>query len=185
MAGMVLLASFSILPMFQAALLAAGLMIATRCLTAGQARRSMDWSLLVVIASSFGLGRALETTGAAQAIANALTNIAGGSPWLSLAVIYLITMFFTEIITNNGAAALMFPIALATATSLDVNFIPFVIAIMMAASASFSTPIGYQTNLMVYGPGGYRFTDYLRIGISLNFTAATVAITLIPLIWKF
>jgi di/tricarboxylate transporter len=185
MVGMVLLASFDILPMFQAALLASGLMILTRCVTTGQARRNIDWSLLVVIASSFGIGKALETTGAAQSIADVLTGFVQGSPWLSLAVIYLITTFFTEIITNNGAAALMFPIALATATSLGVSFTPFVIAIMMAASASFATPIGYQTNLMVYGPGGYRFNDYLRIGIPLNITAGIVSVVLIPLIWGF
>jgi di/tricarboxylate transporter len=185
MVGMVLLASFDILPMFQAALLASGLMILTRCVTTGQARRNIDWSLLVVIASSFGIGKALETTGAAQSIADVLTGFVQGSPWLSLAVIYLITTFFTEIITNNGAAALMFPIALATATSLEVSFTPFVIAIMMAASASFATPIGYQTNLMVYGPGGYRFNDYLRIGIPLNITAGIVSVVLIPLIWGF
>jgi di/tricarboxylate transporter len=185
MVGMVLLASFSILPIFHAALLAAGLMILTRCVTSDQARRSIDWSLLVIIASSFGLGRALETTGAAQVLAGGLLSFAQGNPWLSLAVIYLITTFFTEIITNNGAAALMFPIALATANKLDVNFIPFVIAIMMAASASFATPIGYQTNLMVYGPGGYKFNDYLRIGIPLNLVAALVSILIIPLIWQF
>ena len=185
MVGMVLLASFDILPMFQAALLASGLMILTRCVTTGQARRNIDWSLLVVIASSFGIGKALETTGAAQSIADVLTGFAQGSPWLSLAVIYLITTFFTEIITNNGAAALMFPIALATANSLGVDFTPFVIAIMMAASASFATPIGYQTNLMVYGPGGYRFNDYLRIGIPLNIVAGIISVLLIPIIWGF
>jgi di/tricarboxylate transporter len=185
MVGMVLLATFSILPIFQAALLAAAGMILTRCITSGQARRSIDWSLLIVIASSFGLGRALETTGAAEAIAGKVLGIAQGNPWLSLAIIYLVTMIFTEIITNNGAAALMFPIALATANTLGVSFIPFVITIMMAASASFATPIGYQTNLMVYGPGGYKFSDYLRIGIPLNLIAAIVSVLLIPLIWKF
>ena len=94
-------------------------------------------------------------------------------------------MLFTELITNNAAAVLVFPIVLSSAESLGVNFMPFVIAIMLAASASFSTPIGYQTNLMVYGPGGYRFTDYMRIGIPLNLTMMAVAVILTPLIWPF
>ena len=183
--AMVLLATFNILPMFQASLLGAGAMILTRCVTAKQARENIDWSLLVIIASSFGLGKALELTGAAQSIADFLTGFVRGNPWVTLTIIYTITMLFTELITNNSAAALMFPVALATANTLEVNPVPFVIAIMMAASASFSTPIGYQTNLMVYGPGGYRFADYFRIGIPLNILALIVSVVIIPLIWKF
>jgi di/tricarboxylate transporter len=94
-------------------------------------------------------------------------------------------MLFTELITNNAAAVLVFPIALSTSQALGVSFTPFVIAIMMAASASFSTPIGYQTNLMVYGPGGYRFSDYFRVGIPLNLLMAVVTISLAPLVWPF
>ena len=93
------------------------------------------------------------------------------------------TMFFTEMITNNGAAVLMFPVALATAASLDANVVTFAVCIMMAASASFSTPIGYQTNLMVYGPGGYRFTDYLRVGIPMNLLMALITLLIAPLVW--
>lgn len=183
--GMVLLATLGIMPMFQAALIAAGLMILTRSTSSRAARNSIDWSLLVVIAASFGLGRSLEITGAANSIANGLIDLANNNPHITLSVVYLVTMIFTELITNNGAAALMFPIALATAQQLDVNFMPFVFAIMMAASASFSTPIGYQTNLMVLGPGGYRFTDFIRFGLPLNLIAWTLSSFLIPLIWKF
>ena len=171
------------LTMLEAALLAAGMMLVTRCVTGGVARRSVDWQVLIVIAASFGLGRALELTGAAAAIASSLVGLAGGNPLLSLAVIYALTTLFTEVITNNGAAVLMFPIALATANSLDANFTAFAIAIMMAASASFATPIGYQTNLMVYGPGGYRFTDYLKIGVPLNLLLGVVTLLIAPLIW--
>ena len=131
------------------------------------------------------MGKALETTGAAQSIADFLTGFVGGNPWVTLTIIYTITMIFTELITNNSAAALMFPIAIATANTLGVNPVPFVVAIMMAASASFSTPIGYQTNLMVYGPGGYRFADYFRIGIPLNILALILSVIIIPLVWKF
>ncbi len=181
--GMVASVTLGWLSMLQAALLAAGLMLLTRCITGGVARRSVDWQVLIVIAASFGLGRALEVTGAAEAIATSLVSLAGGSPFVTLAIIYLITMVFTELITNNGAAVLMFPIALATATSLGVDFSAFAICIMMAASASFATPIGYQTNLMVYGPGGYRFTDYFRIGIPLNLIMAVITLLIAPLVW--
>ena len=127
----------------------------------------------------------METSGAAQVIASNLIGLAKGHPWVVLGVVYFVTMLFTELITNNAAAVLVFPIVLSSAESLGVNFMPFVIAIMLAASASFSTPIGYQTNLMVYGPGGYRFTDYMRIGIPLNLTMMAVAVILTPLIWPF
>jgi len=183
--GMVLAVTFAGASMLLAAMVAAGLMVTTRCCTGAAARRSVDWQVLIVIAASFALGTALETTGAAQAIANRLVRIAGGSPWLSLAAIYGVAMLFTELITNNAAAVLVFPIAQATAKALGVELMPFVIAIMMAASASFSTPIGYQTNLMVMGPGGYRFTDYFRVGIPLNLLMWALATTLVPLIWPF
>jgi di/tricarboxylate transporter len=97
----------------------------------------------------------------------------------------LITLIVTELITNNAAAALMFPFAMATAAKLNVSFMPFVIVVMMAASAGFATPIGYQTNLMVYGPGGYKFSDYLKIGIPLDLLVFAVTIALTPLIWPF
>ena len=181
--GMILLVTFGLLSMLQASLLAAGLMLLTRCISGTVARRSVDWQVLIVIASSFGLGKALEVTGAAEVIAGTLVSVAGGNAYLSLIIIYLVTMLFTEMITNNGAAVLMFPIALATANGLDANFATFAICIMMAASASFSTPIGYQTNLMVYGPGGYRFTDYFRIGIPMNLLMATITLLIAPLVW--
>ncbi len=181
--GMIALVTFGLLSMLQASLLAAGLMLLTRCISGAAARRSVDWQVLIVIAASFGLGKALEVTGAAEVIAGSLVTAAGGNAYLSLIIIYLVTMTFTELITNNGAAVLMFPIALATATSLDANFATFAICIMMAASASFATPIGYQTNLMVYGPGGYRFTDYFRIGIPMNLVMALVTLLIAPLVW--
>jgi di/tricarboxylate transporter len=185
LAGMVLAATLEWLSMLQAAMLAAGLMIVTRCINGAGARGAVDWEVLITIAASFGLGHALETTGAARFIAESLIQLAEGDPWVTLAVVYLVTMLFTELITNNAAAVLVFPIALSTSQTLEVSFMPFAICIMMAASASFSTPIGYQTNLMVYGPGGYRFTDYFKVGIPLNLLLAAVTITLAPLIWPF
>lgn len=99
--------------------------------------------------------------------------------------LHLVTSLFTELITNNAAAVLVFPIALATAETLGVSMMPFVVAVTVAASASFATPIGYQTNLMVYGPGGYHFTDYLRLGIPLSLMLALLASLLIPLVWQY
>ena len=182
---MVLAAAFELLSMLQAAMLAAGVMIATGCCSGSAARKSIDWQVLLVIAASLGVGHALDKTGAAAFIANGFIVFAGDSPLLALVMVYLITTLFTELITNNAAAVLVFPIALATANSLNVSFMPFAISIMMAASASFSTPIGYQTNLMVYGPGGYRFSDYARIGLPLNFLLGAVTVTLAPIIWPF
>jgi di/tricarboxylate transporter len=185
LAAMVVAVSAGWVSMLQGALVAAGFMLVTRCVTGGAARAAVDWQVLIAIAASFGLGSALEKTGAAQHIAEQLIALAQGSPWGTLAVVYLVTMLFTELITNNAAAVLVFPIALSTSQSLGVNFLPFAITIMMAASASFSTPIGYQCNLMVYGPGGYRFTDYFRVGIPLNFLMAAVTIVIVPLVWGF
>lgn len=183
LAAMVLAAA-TVTGMLEAALLAAGLMLLTRCTTGASARASIDVSVLLVIGASIGVGSALQVTGAAAQIASALLGMVGDHPYLVLLTLYLFTSLLTEVITNNAAAVLVFPIAEAAA-GLGVSFWPFVVAIMMAASASFATPIGYQTNLMVYGPGGYRFTDYLRIGLPLNLLTAAVAVLVIPRVWRF
>jgi di/tricarboxylate transporter len=185
LAAMVLAASTATLSMLEAALIAAGLMLATRCTTSAKVRDRVDWSVLVSIGASFALGTAIDKSGAAAAIAGAWIGLAGDHPWLALAAVYALTMVLTELITNNAAAVLAFPIAQATAASLGVSFWPFVVCIMMAASASFATPIGYQTNLMVYGPGGYRYSDYLRIGAPLNLLLGGITVSLAPLIWPF
>ena len=183
--AMVGAAAFNLLDMLSAALLAAGAMFIFKCSTPSQARRSIEWDVLIVIAAALGFGAALEQTRAAEAIAGGVISLVHDEPWLALAMVYLVTTFFTEIITNNAAAALVFPIAMSTAERLEVNPMPFVICIMVGASASFATPIGYQTNMMVYGPGGYRFGDYLRFGIPLNITIGIVAVLLAPLVWPF
>ncbi len=169
--------------MLHAAVLAAGLMIVTRCCSASQARRSVDWQLLIVIAASLALGRAMAQTGAAEAIAQGVVGLAQGRPWLVLALVYLVTMLLTESVTNNAAAVIMFPIAMAASDAVGASFLPFAITIMMAASASFSTPLGYQTNLMVMTPGGYRFSDYLRVGLPMNALMMIVTVLLVPMIW--
>jgi len=183
--AMVASATVGLLSMLEAALAAGALMVLTRCVTLEAARSSLDWPVLFTIAAAFGVGAAMETTGLAQTVAHGLTHLGGDHPWTQLAMIYLATALFTALITNNAAAVLMFPIAFAVAGDLGASPLPFAIAIMFAASASFATPFGYQTNLMIYGPGGYRFSDYLRAGIPLNLLTGAFALILIPLAWPW
>ncbi|SDX63762.1 SLC13 family permease [Marinobacter mobilis] len=183
---MVGLSASGLLSIMEAAFLAAGGMIVSRCITASRARRSVDLPVLVVISASFALGNAMSETGAAGSIAGALLGQGEEmSPWLGLVIVYVMTAVFTEVITNNAAAVLMFPVAQALSEHLGVSFLPFAVAVMFAASASFVTPLGYQTNLMVFGPGRYRFTDYMRIGIPLSLLVGGISVTLIPVIWPF
>lgn len=183
--AMVVSVTSGLFSMLEGALIAAALMVLTRCVTLESARHSIDWPVLFTIAAAFGVGAAMETTGLAQTLALGLVGLAGTDPWTNLVMIYLATALFTAVITNNAAAVLVFPIAFAVAGDLGVSALPFAIAIMMAASASFATPIGYQTNLMVFGPGGYRFSDYLRAGIPMTIVTSLVAIAVIPMVWSF
>lgn len=185
LAAMVFLSATGALKIMESAFLAAGAMILTGCIRASRARRSVDLPVLVVIAASFALGNAMTVTGAAEWIAGGILSFWKLSPWLALALVYIITALFTEVITNNAAAVLMFPIAAAVAERVESSVLPFAIAIMFAASASFITPFGYQTNLMVYGPGRYQFSDYVRIGVPMSVLAGVVAVALIPMIWGF
>jgi len=175
-----------ILKIVVAAFLIAGLMVLTRCINVSDARRSVDWQILITIAAAFGLSKALENSGLVSVIAGFfvhLTEVFG--PYGVLAGVYLMTSLFTETVTNNAAAALVFPFAVAIAGQIDANPRPFVMAVAFAASASFMTPLGYQTNLMVYGPGGYRFVDFVRIGLPLNLILLACATILIPFVWPF
>jgi di/tricarboxylate transporter len=181
--GMVILAGAELTSMLLAGMLAAGFMLLTRCLSSTIARKSVDWQVLTAIAASFAIGKAMEKTELAAAAVNAFTDLAGLRPWAHLAAIYLVTMICTELMSNNAAAALMFPIAMATSAALQASLLPFAVAVMFAASLGFATPLGYQTHLMVYGPGGYRFTDFLRMGIPLNLLMGVIAIPLIA--WTF
>ncbi|TVR35885.1 MAG: SLC13 family permease [Spirochaetaceae bacterium] len=184
LAAMVASGAFGWLSFFEAGLLAAGLMVISRCLPLSVARSAIDLPLLLVIAASFALGAAMDNSGLARSIASALLGATGG-PLAALVSVYFLTVLFTELITNNAAAVLMFPIAVSTAAALQVSHMPFVVAIMVGASASFITPIGYQTNLMVYGPGGYRFSDYVRVGLPLSLLVAAAAVALIVQFFPF
>jgi di/tricarboxylate transporter len=183
--AMIVVASIGWIDLLTAAFITAGWMIALQCCSVSQARQSIDWSLLVVIAAALGIGKAIDMSGLADYLAEHIIGLAGGHPWAVLAAVYFVAMVFTELITNNAAAVLVFPIAMAAARSLSADSMPFVIAIAIGASAGFATPFGYQTNLMVYGPGGYRFTDYLRVGIPLDLLFMAVTVALTPYVFPF
>ena len=183
--AMVLAAALEIVPMSAAAFMAAAVVICTHCITPNEARKSIEWESLFLIAASFGIARAMEKTGLAELIAHSTISAAGEHPQALLAAIYLVTMVFTELMSNNAAAVLVFPIAWQTAADLGVNPMPFVMAVTVAASCGFATPMGYQTNLMVYGPGGYKFSDYVRFGGPLNLLVMAITVLLAPLIWPF
>jgi di/tricarboxylate transporter len=167
------------------ALVAALLVLLMGCIKLRELRRSVDLRLIAVIACSFALGAALEHSGVAAVVAGRLLEWSGGSPFLTLALVYATAVVFTELITNNAAAVLIFPIATAASQQLGVQPMPFIIATMMGASAGFITPIGYQTNMMVYGPGGYRFMDYVRLGLPLSLIVGAAVLWSIPHFWPF
>jgi di/tricarboxylate transporter len=182
--GLIGLATFSSIPIMVLAMVAAILMIVSRCMTMRQAYASLDMSVLMLIGGAIALGRAMDQTGAATLIADVVVERVGAyGPHVVLSGVYLLTVLFTELMSNNAAAVLMVPIALSVAAGLGVDPRPFAIAVAFAGSAAFSTPIGYQTNTLVYGPGGYRFTDFTRVGLPLNLILWGVASVLIPLFW--
>ena len=174
-------AGLGILSMLNAALLAVIVMLATGCLTVSQAEKSLDLPVLITIAASFALGAALQKTGVAAMLAETLVSLSGGRPWLLLVLTYISVSVLTELITNNAAAIIMVPLALAITQQAGLDPQAFMFAIMIAASSSFATPLGYQTNLMVYGPGSYRFTDFLKAGIPMNMVVAVTTLTV--LLW--
>jgi di/tricarboxylate transporter len=186
LAALILVVTFNWLPIAIAAFLAAGVLILTRCVSAAQAHRSVEWPLLIVIGAALGLATAMEKTGVAAVVARAFTpEHATLGPRGSLAAIYFLTVLLTEGISNNAAAALMFPIGVATAQRLGVDARGFIMAITVAASCGFAVPLGYQTHLIVYGPGGYRFRDFVRVGLPLDVLCGLIAVAVIPVVWPF
>jgi di/tricarboxylate transporter len=183
--GMVLVVTLGWLSMLKASMLAVGLMILTRCLRGDEARASVDWQVLLVIVAAFGLGHAMQASKLAETLANGLVSMIGNSPWIALAVLGGIASFLNGVITSKGAAVLIFPIAVSMAREMGVSIMPFAVTIMVNSTASFATPLGYQTNLMVYGPGGYRFADYLRLGLPLHVMAWGCSVLIAPAVWPF
>ena len=182
--GIVSLATLNVVDILVGALVGAVLMVVFGVLTATEARRSIDLEVIVIIAAAFGLAAAMENTGLAADAAAGIVSVFGGwGDMGALLGIVLATVVLTEMITNNAAALLMFPIGLALAEGTGLNPVGVAIAIAVSASASFLTPIGYQTNTMVYGPGGYRFSDYWRLGLPLTVFMVATTVILVPIIW--
>jgi di/tricarboxylate transporter len=184
MGAVILLASLNAIPIVILALGGAALMVATRCLRADEAMSSLDGATLLLLAGTIPMGIAMQKTGLAQLLVDQLVSLAGQvSPVVMLSLFYLFTSLLTQLISNNAVAVLLTPIALSLATTLQVNPQPLLMTIAFGASASFMTPMGYQTNAIVRGPGGYTFGDYLRIGIPLTVIMWALATVLIPVFW--
>jgi di/tricarboxylate transporter len=182
--GMVLLAALNVLTIFKAALVAVGVLLLTKTITPEDVKKFVHFNVLLLIASAFGIGVALDKTGAADLIASQIVHLADGISIIGLLlIIYLLTNIITEMITNSAAAVIMFPIAVSTAHLVGAEPMPFIITITIAATASFITPIGYQTNLIVYGPGGYKFTDYLKVGFPLTLLYMLLTVSIVSIVW--
>lgn len=183
---MVVLAATDTLPISIGSFVAGGILIAARCITGGMARKSVQMHVLIVIAAGLGVAAAIEKTGAATAIANVLVSQSEPyGPLAVLATIYIVTVLLAEMLHHNAAAALMFPVAVAAANQAGVDPRSFVIAIALGANCAFASPVAYQTHLLVYGPGGYKFSDFIRVGLPLNIICGIIALTVIPYVWPF
>jgi di/tricarboxylate transporter len=183
MLGMILLSAFKIMPLLSACFLAAMAMLITRCCNIKQAHKSINWEVLLVFAGSVCLGTAIEKTGLATILANGLLSVCGTNPLVVLLCICLLGTFITEFISNAAAGAMFFPIAYNSALTLGVSPLTFCVALMIAVSSSFATPIGSPTHMLVYGPGGYRFSDFMRIGIPMNFIIVLADIFIVTLLF--
>ncbi|HEU5047466.1 MAG TPA: SLC13 family permease [Rickettsiales bacterium] len=184
--GVILLSAVGMMPIAGLALIGAIVLIVTGCVTGEQAYASIQWRILLLIFGTLGISRAMESSGTARLIIDAVAHAAQPfGPQAVLAVVYLVAMLLTEFMSNNAVGVLVTPIAIGIAQSLGVNPRPFIVAVMFAASASFATPIGYQTNSLVFAAGNYRFRDFLRIGIPMNLLMMALTVTIVPLLWKF
>lgn len=189
--GIVTMATLNLVPIVSAVCLGVAILLLTGCMKAKDAYASVEWSILIIIFGMLALGQAMDSTGASLLIAENMTGLVSQfapahlQNVIMLALIYVITSTFTEFLSNNAAVALMIPIALGIAVTLGVDPRPFVVASCIAASASFATPIGYQTNTYVYGVGGYRFFDFTKVGLPLNIICFAVTVSVVPFFWDF
>ena len=186
MAAAITVAGLGWLPIVASAILGGIALVATRCIGNDQAYQAIDWRVIVLLAGVLPLGIAMQKSGLAQGIADFSVNWVGGfGPLAVLAAVYLTTALLTELMSNNAAAVLITPIAFTTAVSMGVSPTPFLVAVLFAASTSFATPVGYQTNTMVYNAGNYRFVDFMKMGIPLNLIFWGMAVFLIPKFFPF
>lgn len=183
-AGVMLLAAFNVMPIEGLAMMGAAVVIATGCIRSDEAYKSIEWPILILIFGMIAISIAMRQSGLADMLASGLVGAGAGiSPWMMLVLVILLTSVATEFISNNAVAVLFTPIVIGVAQQLGVDPRPFVVGVMFAASASFATPIGYQTNTLVYNAGNYRFTDFARLGIPMNLIVVMVASLLIPVFW--
>ena len=185
MLPMVIIVALQWLPLLNAALLAVFAMLLTGCMSISQAARSVDMKTIIIIACAVGLESVLTETGLSGAIAGIIESASGTDPYLALTAIFIGAIIMTNIITNPAAAALMFPIAYNLAADLGVSFMPFIIVLMLGCSYAFINPAGYQTNMMVYEPGGYSTMDYIRTGFPLTVIVGIITLGLTPLFFPF
>jgi di/tricarboxylate transporter len=182
--AVIILSAFEALPIAATAFIAAAIVVGLGCLDGEEAYRAIHWPILMLIFGMLALGNAMQTTGAAQLVVDSIVHLIGDlGPVAVMSAMYALTSILNAFISNNAAAILFTPIAIGLAEQLGVDARPFVIAIMFASSADFSTPIGYQTNTLVYVAGGYRFMDFVRVGLPLNVLVLIIASILIPLFW--
>ena len=182
--GIVVLAAFNVAPILLLAVIAVALVLVTGCIDAEEAFSFVDGRLLALIFSMLAVGAGLQNSGAINLLVGAISpTLSTLPPSVVIFCVFLLTTFLTEIVSNNAVAVIMTPIAISLAAALGLDPRPLVVAVMIAASCAFATPIGYQTNTLVYGPGGYSFTDFMRIGIPLNLSMSLIASAMIPLIW--
>ena len=181
--GMILLSSFKVMTLLQSAVVAAAAMLVFRCCSPAQGMRAIDWNILMVFAGSVVIGNAIEKTGIATAMANGMMHLCGGKPLMVMILMCLTATFVTEFISNTAAGAIFCPIVYQSAVSMGCNPLPFMISLMIAVSSSFATPIGSPTHLLVYGPGGYRFTDFMKIGIPMNLIILAANILIVNLVY--
>ena len=186
----ILFAAVGLLPIIKGALLSVVILLALRIITPNEAYQSIHWQVIILIAALIPLGTVIETTGTASFIGDSIAQLVrlfsdSYQPYILLGITYLITMILTEVSSNTATAIIMTPIVLSLAAKMGIDARPLIFGVCFAASASFSTPVGYQTNLMVYGPGGYKFSDFIKVGLPLSITLWITAIIFIPMIWSF
>lgn len=183
-AGVMLLAAFNVMPIEGLAIIGAVVVIATGCIRSDEAYKAIEWPIIILIFGMLAISIAMRESGLADLLASGLVSLGGGlSPWMLLALLILITSVLTEFVSNNAVAVLLAPVAVGIAQQLGVDPRPFLVGVMFAASASFATPIGYQTNTLVYNAGNYRFADFARLGVPMNLIVLVVASLLIPVFW--
>ena len=182
----ILLPALGWVPISITSLVGAVAMTLAGCLKADEVYDAIDWRIIILMAGLLPLGMAMSETGAAQfLVENTVGLVKSYGPLTVLAVVYLMALLLTEFMSNAAAAVLLTPIGMSTAKMMDVDATPFLIAVTFAASTSFATPVGYQTNTMVYGAGGYRFTDFLKVGLPLNLIFWVLGVIFIPVFWPF